>query len=83
MENATMIGTIIIAAGALISILTPILKISSNITHMKASIDHMLANDKVRDERLRNHGKELDEIVKQVERHEVRITNLERYHHNQ
>ena len=55
-----MIGAIVIAAGALISILTPILKISSNITHMKASIDHMVENDKIRDERLRLHGKELD-----------------------
>lgn len=83
MDNATLVGTVIIAIGTLASILTPILKISSNITHMKASIDHMVENDKIRDERLRNHGRELDEIVKQVERHEIRITNLERYHHNQ
>ena len=32
---------------------------------------------------LKSNTEELDEIVKQVERHEVRITNLERYHHNQ
>lgn len=83
MDNTTLVGTLLIAIGTLATILTPILKISSKLTHMSDSIDHMLENDKVRDERIRTHGQELDDIRKQVAEHEVRITNLERYHHNQ
>lgn len=78
MDDVMMIGYIVVGVGTLISVLTPLFKINSNITKMRDSIDHMLENDRIRDERIGTHGKELDAVVRKVDQHEVRITNLER-----
>ena len=78
MDDVMMIGYIVVGVGTLISVLTPLFKINANITMMWDSIDHMLENDRIRDERIRSHGKELDAVVRKVDQHEVRITNLER-----
>lgn len=78
MNDVMMIGYIVVGVGTLISVLTPLFKINANITKMRDSIDHMLENDRIRDERIRTHGKELDAVVRKVDQHEVRITNLER-----
>lgn len=78
MDDVMMIGYIVVGVGTLISVLTPLFKINANITKMRDSIDHMLENDRIRDERIRTHGKELDAVVRKVDQHEVRITNLER-----
>lgn len=72
-----MLGTVLIAIGSLMSILIPIFKISSNITSMKNSIDHMMENDKRRDERINNHGREIDEVVRQVDKNGVTISNMQ------
>ena len=77
MEEAKMLGTVLIAIGSLMSILIPIFKISSNITSMKNSIDHMMENDKRRDERINNHGREIDEVVRQVDKNGVTISNMQ------
>lgn len=78
MDDVMMIGYIVVGVGTLISVLTPLFKINANITKMRDSIDHMLENDRIRDERIKTHGKELDAVVRKVDQHEVRITNLER-----
>lgn len=84
MDESTLIGTLVIGIGSLISILVPILKVSAKITHMQSSMNYMLENDKRRDERINNHGRELDMVVRQVDKngvtianHETRITKLE------
>lgn len=77
MDEARLIGTLLLAVGSLMSILIPIIKISSNITSMKSSIDHMLENDKRRDERINNHGREIDEVVRQVDKNGVTIANMQ------
>lgn len=77
MDEARLIGTLLLAIGSLMSILIPIIKISSNITSMKSSIDHMLENDKRRDERINNHGREIDEVVRQVDKNGVTIANMQ------
>lgn len=79
MDDAKLIGTAIIAIGSLISLLTPIIKISAKITSIKSSIDHMLQNDKIRDERLNSHGKELDLVVREVDKMGVTVINLEQH----
>lgn len=78
MNEATMIGTLVIGAGALITILVPILKVSSKITHIQSSVDYMLENDKRRDERINNHGREIDMVVRQVDKNGVTIANHEK-----
>lgn len=83
MDETRMIGYLVVGLGTLISVLTPLFKINANITRMRDSIDNMIERDKIRDERITLHGKELDEVVRRVDRHEERITTLERYHHNQ
>lgn len=77
MDEAKMLGTMLIAIGSLMSILIPIFKISSNITSMKNSIDHMMENDKRRDERINNHGREIDMVVRQVDKNGVTISNMQ------
>lgn len=81
MDEAHLIGYIIIGVGSiatvLITVLSPLFKMNSNITSIKNSIDHMLENDKRRDERINNHGREIDAVVRQVDKHEVRISALE------
>lgn len=44
---------------------------------MRDNIDNMLECDRIGDERITMHDKELDEDVRRVDKHEVRITNLE------
>ena len=66
MDEANMIGVVVIGAGALISILAPLFRINSSITRMQSSVDHMLENDKRRDERINNHGREIDAVVRQL-----------------
>ena len=77
MDEAKMLGTMLIAIGSLMSILIPIYKISSNITSMKNTIDHMMENDKRRDERINNHGREIDMVVRQVDKNGVTISNMQ------
>ncbi len=77
MDEVYVVGYIVLGIGTLISVLTPLFKINSNITRMRDSIDNMLERDRIRDERITLHGKELDEVVRRVDKHEVRITNLE------
>lgn len=77
MDEANMIGVVVIGAGALISILAPLFRINSSITRMQSSVDHMLENDKRRDERINNHGREIDAVVRQVDRNGVTIKNMQ------
>lgn len=78
MENATIIGTVIMCIGTLISILTPILRIASNIQKIKSDIENMMRNDNIRDERISNHGKQIDELIHKVNTHEVKIAHIEK-----
>lgn len=62
----------------------PIQELNITITKLNANFEHMLENDIIRDKRIGVHGKEIDENQKQiqnlekvVDRHEIRINNLE------
>lgn len=64
----------------------PIQELNLTITKLNANFEHMLENDVIRDRRIGEHGKEIDEnkekivnLEKIADRHEIRLGNLE--HH--
>lgn len=61
---------IIALVGLVISVTTPIAKLDSSITGLKCSIDALNQNMARNEERITNHGKQIDD-------HEHRITVLE------
>lgn len=85
-----MLGVALIAIiGFLISIKNnikeenkPIEELNVTITRLNANFENMLDNDKVRDKRIENHGKEIDDLKENVNNHETRISILERVKKN-
>lgn len=84
MSDTNIIGLIAFVT-SLIAVVTPILKLNSNITKLNINFENMLANDKVRDERITKHGNEIDEIKERqrsnekiLEIHNFRIGTLEK-----
>lgn len=70
MTEAQAVYTVIIGVGALIGVMTPVLKLNNSITKLTSSIEYMTAESRRQDERLNAHGRELDD-------HERRISHLE------
>lgn len=64
--------------GAVLVVLKPILNLNTNITELKASIDQFRESVNKLDNRITEHGKEIDKIRDQVVDHEARIKALER-----
>ena len=64
--------------GALLVALKPILDLNTNITELKVSIDQFRNSVNKLDNRITEHGKEIDKIKEQVVDHEARLKNLER-----
>ena len=64
--------------GALIVALKPILDLNTNITELKVSIDNFKASVDRLDNRITEHGKEIDKIKETVIDHETRLKALER-----
>ena len=77
MGQTEFLGMFVIACGSLIAIITPIVKLNSSIVKLNTTLDHIIKEDKTRDERISNHGKEIDNLNRTVDRHEVRINTLE------
>lgn len=77
MGQTEFIGMFIIACGSLIAVVTPIIKLNSSIVKLNTTLDCILKDDQTRDERISNHGKEIDDLNRTVDRHEVRISTLE------
>lgn len=62
----------------------PIQDLNITITKLNENFEHMLENDAIRDKRIGKHGEEIDEnkdkivnLEKVVDRHEIRLGNLE------
>lgn len=64
--------------GAMLVILKPLLNLNTSITELKASIDQFRDTVNKLDNRITEHGKEIDNIKAQVIDHEARIKNLEK-----
>lgn len=59
-------------------------ELNENIKILNVNFQNMLEQDKIRDKRIENHGKEIDNLREQqrmnekvLDRHELRISNLE------
>lgn len=66
----------------LIAIMTPIIKLNSNITRLTVAVEKLeaLVKDKTDklDERVTKHGREIDELKNKQTEHEERIKHLEK-----
>lgn len=73
---------LIIAAGGflvtLLALLKPIIDLNSNITALKLSIDQFKESINKLDDRITEHGKELDKVNVTLADHEARIKVLEK-----
>lgn len=77
MSEAEMIGMLVVAAGALIAVITPIIRLNGSIVQLTYTLKSIQKNDEVRDQRLNAHSEELDEHAKTLERHDVEIKHLQ------
>ena len=73
-----MIMALLAFLGAALVILKPILNLNASITELKVSIDQFRDTVNKLDNRITEHGKEIDNIRDQVIDHEARIKNLEK-----
>ncbi len=71
MTEAQAVYTVIIGIGALIGVMTPVLKLNNSITKLTTAIEYMDSDNRRQDARLDAHSKELDD-------HERRISHLEK-----
>lgn len=80
MSEAEFIGMLILAlvviVGFIVSIITPMLKLNTNIVKLNDTIERMLADGVRRDHRLDKHGEEIDGLKETVTRHEYEIGTL-------
>ena len=60
MTEAQAVYTVIIGVGALIGVMTPVLKLNNSITKLTTALDYMATDNRRQDARLDAHSKELD-----------------------
>ena len=84
MDETNAIGYVVLGLGALIGIITPILKLNTTITKLNSNFEHMNENDKKRDESIDEMENDIALINKVqfehktcLKNHEDRITKLE------
>ena len=73
-----MIMALLGFAAALLVVLKPILNLNANITELKVSIDAFKVSVDKLDDRITEHGKEIDALKEKVVDHEARLKNLEK-----
>lgn len=78
----TIIMAVVGFLGGLIALITPIIRLNSNITRLTTVVERLevLVKEKTDklDERVTQHGKEIDAIVVRQTEHEARIKQLEK-----
>lgn len=80
-----MVGLILSAAtviagfaAAVVKMIKPINDLNLNIVRLTSSIDRLTDNDKKQDERISNHGRQIDALCVRAENHEERIRAIEK-----
>lgn len=68
--------------GGLVALMTPIIRLNSNITRLTTAVENLEKivkekTDKL-DERVTKHGKEIDDLKNKQTEHEERIKHLEK-----
>ena len=80
--SSTMIAAVLGVVVSLIAILTPVIRLTSNITEIKAILkrfeEEYKENHVKLEKRVDKHGCEIDELKDITTKHEVRIENLEK-----
>lgn len=84
MEQIQAIGAVVLALGAVIAVVTPMLKLNSSIVELTVEMRNMRERDEYRDKRIDKHGKEIDalhdkvnEQAHELSSHETRIKSNE------
>lgn len=81
MDEATIIGFVVVGLTAVIGLFftvgKPIIELNKTLTSIQSKIDAVVANLNKTDDRVTKHGKEIEDVQRQVDRHEIRISNLE------
>lgn len=81
MNDGMIIAAISFLVG-LIAVMTPVIKLNSNITRLTVAVEKLedLVKDKTDklDQRVTRHGQEIDELKTKTTEHEERIKNLEK-----
>lgn len=66
----------------LISVLTPVIKVNSNLVRLNTTLENFENEYKRNHERLESrvskHGAEIDELKEVTTKHDIRLTNLEK-----
>ena len=57
----------------------PLNKLNTSITELNTTMKHMIENDQVRDNRINNHGREIDDNTKKIINLDNRTTALEKH----
>ena len=82
MNEAEMIGIIVLASvtilGFLTAIIKPIIDLNKSITQLIASVDRLVEEQRTQDNRIETHGKEIDGMKLIIENQETRIDHIEK-----
>lgn len=70
MNEASAVYSVVIGLGALLGVMTPVIKLNNSITKLTTTIEYMNEDNKRHEQRLNSHSIKLDD-------HEKRISNLE------
>lgn len=81
MQDGLIIAAVSFLVG-LIAVMTPVVKLNSNITRLTVAVEKLedLVKDRTDklDQRVTRHGQEIDELKTKTTEHEERIKNLEK-----
>lgn len=85
MNEIQLIGSFVVGGVAIISFVTPMLKLNSNITRMNTLLEKIIEDNNRQDKRLDAHSDKLDKVIERqqraekiIDRHELRINSLEK-----
>lgn len=78
MDTASAVATVVIGAGALVGIITPLLKLNSSIVKLTAKIDQLIDDMTRNERRITKHGEEIERLETTVQSHEFRLNEVEK-----
>lgn len=79
MDTAGAIVAVVLGGSALAGVVTPMLKLNASIVNLTAKIDELTKNMNRNEQRITKHGQEIEQLERQVDRHELRISTLEEH----
>lgn len=78
MDTAQAVGIFVVGGGALIAVITPIIKLNSSIVSLTVKIDNLVNDLRRNEKRITEHGKEIEVLEAKVQNHDLRISVLEK-----